>query len=204
MRTASWMMLGLVLGCGGEPEPVTVVEQCGNGVDDDNDGRVDCADSDCHSVCDSGTGTATGTATATGTGTGTGTTFTGTTGVTNPSSPLSIVIDPTINVWQHQVGLTQCPQALGRILIDNTTDEQAQIVVWAERFQNEDVFSFNLEGETDIGDWVDWPIPAQTSGIVWVYYACNADASFSHLINVDFNTPSEQNGALIQSTGTIL
>lgn len=202
MRTASWLMILTMFGCGGEPEPATVVEQCGNGVDDDGDGRVDCADADCAFECD--TGATTGTATGTGTGTGTGNTFTGTTGVTNPSSPLVITPDPTISLWQHEVGLTQCPQTIGRILVDNTTDEQAQAVVWADRFEGVDVFLFNLEGETEIGEFVDWPIPAQTTGVVWVYYACNAAGSFSHPINVDFHSSSESNAAVFLSTGNIL
>ncbi len=201
MDRASLLALLAAAACGGT-EPVdsaAPVEQCANGVDDDGDARVDCADADCAEAC--GYTTTTGSGTPTGTATGG---FTGTTGVTNPSSPLSLVVDPTIQQWQHQVGLTQCPQPLGRILIDNGTADQAQIVVWADRYQDEDVFLFNLENQTPIEAWVDWPVPAGAQGVVWVYYACNAPGSFSHLIQVEFSTATEHNGALILSSGTIL
>lgn len=195
----SWWLLAACVACGGKAPPATVLENCNNGIDDDDDGAVDCADPDCG--CDTGLPT-------TGVPPGTTTTFTGTTGVTNPGSPLAITIDPTIHLWQHQVGLTECPQPLGRILLDNPTDQQAQIIVSSERVDNENLFHFSLEGVTPVEPWVDWPIPAQSTGVVWVYYACTATATFTHFINVEFHTipapATESNGALIQSHGTIL
>ncbi len=201
MRRLSQMALVFAMACGGKAPDAKILEQCDNQVDDDGDGDVDCDDSDCASSCDSGVTTSAGTPTTPTT------TFTGTTGVTNPGSPITLTIDPTINLFQHQVGLTQCPQALGRVIVENTTDEQVQIIVSSERYEDQNVFHFNLENETQIEPWVDWPIDAQSTGVVWVYYACNAPASFIHFISVDVHTiplpSSESNGALIQSQGTI-
>lgn len=206
MRVAPWLVLLGCLGCGGKPGPATVVEDCGNFRDDDGDGKVDCADEDCLGQCDTGYTTPTGTTVTGGTGTGTGSTFTGTTGVTNPSSPLTLTIDPTINQFQHEQGLTACPQNIGRIILENTSAEQAQIIVSSERLDGKDVFSFQLDANP-VEFWVDFPIPAGQQSVVTVFYACAFQSSFTHLIEVDFRHGSDDaqdNGALILSQGTIL
>ena len=50
MRLSLWILLAAI-GCSGGAEPEPVGELCANGSDDDGDGKVDCADTDCATEC---------------------------------------------------------------------------------------------------------------------------------------------------------
>ncbi len=84
MRAASVLVVASFIGCGADDTELEYVEgvfvgDCGDGVDNDGDGFLDCDDQDCLDKDDcaglttgTGTGTPTGTGTGSQTGTGTG------------------------------------------------------------------------------------------------------------------------------------
>jgi len=104
--------LGLVLfvaGCnkdsGVDPKNPEIV--CDDGIDDNGDGLVDCADPTCAADPACGTGT---------------TTTGGTTGGTTGLGDLAITLDPAdCCTIQHQIGITECPQYVGTLTFTNST-----------------------------------------------------------------------------------
>ena len=123
------------------------------------------------------------------------------TGTTNPASGLLYTLDPNYD-FLHTVGVTECPQRIGRVLFDNTTTEQAQLIITTDDVMGVKVLGLELEGQFS-GEFIDWPIPAGGAGTLWVTYECNATATFDTMMHFEFFTPTERNDAEIFLVGNI-
>lgn len=189
------LSLWLLWGCGGGSQTVTFSEICDNEIDDDADGAVDCEDSDCagQGSCEASGGTGT-TTTPTGGG------ALGTVVVTNPSSPIAMLLDASYD-FEYQPGLTDCPVVLGRVIIDNQTAEAAQILAAADTGQP-DAFLFEYVGQLGDAPWVDYPVAAYGQATLVVKYACNQNSSFSAGFFVDVTNDLASNRGEVTVFGT--
>lgn len=189
------VLLLTLCGCGGETEDTDLgPEVCDNGLDDDKNGWVDCDDPACTGgACDTGTPYSTTTTPYS----------TLTQGVTNPESGLKVLLDPSYDFQRES--LTECPQQIGTVQLQNTTELDAHLVVWQEENDGIRPFRFELvEQGVGSGEYIDWTIPASESGLILVTYACNMASSFTGVWNLTIDTAEDVNAATVVVNGSLL
>jgi len=198
MKQGVWVAgMGFVLlvGCGGGSEESDAgPEICGNALDDDGNGLIDCDDPACSgSACETGD-----------TGISQTTPYsTLTQGVTNPESGLKVLLDPSYDFQRES--LTECPQQIGIVQLQNTTDLDAHLVVYQDENDGVRPFRFELvEQGAGSGEYIDWTIPASETGLILVTYACNMASSFSGVWYLTIDTDSDANAATVVVNGTLL
>lgn len=188
-------LLLLMLGCGGSAtQSGTFSEICDNAIDDDGDGNADCEDEDCAQAC----GLAGGSGTSGSNPTGGGTPL-GTVSQTNPSSAISMLLDASYD-FEYQEGLSECPVVIGRVIIDNQTAEQAQIIAASTPGELE-AFWFELVGTKPDHPWVDWPVQPYSTATLNVKYNCTQTSTFTSSFFVEVTNDLDQNTANVTAVG---